>query len=91
MRESGIGADSFTYPFVIMACGKGLRIGDGRGVHGLVVKDGFAGDKYVGGTLIRMYVEFDQIVLARKVFDGMPVRDMTSWSSLIAAYVAWYD
>ncbi|KAI4385355.1 hypothetical protein MLD38_003392 [Melastoma candidum] len=87
MRQNGIHADSYSYPFVIMACRKGLRVWDGRGVHGLVVKDGLGGDKYVGDALLRMYTEFDEIVMGRKVFDEMPERDVTSWSLLIAAYV----
>lgn len=49
---------------------------------------GLDSDRYIGHTLVRMYGGCDSIGLARKVFDEIPVRDVVSWSAMIAGYVA---
>ncbi|KAK4855520.1 hypothetical protein QYF36_008191 [Acer negundo] len=48
---------------------------------------GFDLDKYIGNTLLRMYAACNEIGLSRKVFDEMTVRDVVSWSSMLAGYV----
>ncbi|KAI3414742.1 uncharacterized protein J3R85_015915 [Psidium guajava] len=88
MRRTGLEPDKFTYPFVIKACGKSGRIGEGRGVHSLALKVGLGSDSYVGNTLIRMYAACGNFGYARQVFDEMRTRDIVSWSSMIAGYVA---
>lgn len=90
MRRTGIEPDKFAYPFVVKACGKCGRIGEGRGVHSLALKVGLGSDSYVGNTLVRMYAACGEIGFARQVFDEMRTRDIASWSSMIAGYVAWY-
>lgn len=60
-------------------------------MHSLIVKEGFDSDRYVGNTLLRMYSGCGAIGFARQVFDGMCERDVVSWSSMIAGYVAWYN
>jgi len=42
----------------------------------------------VGNALLNMYAECYAVMSARMVFDEMTDRDVVSWSSLIAAYVA---
>ncbi|XP_010044965.2 pentatricopeptide repeat-containing protein At2g34400 [Eucalyptus grandis] len=88
MRTTGVGPDKFTYPFVVKACGKCGRIGEGRGVHALALKVGLGSDSYVGNTLVRMYAACGEIGLARQVFDEMRTWDIASWSSMIAGYAA---
>ncbi|KAF8041017.1 hypothetical protein BT93_B3057 [Corymbia citriodora subsp. variegata] len=88
MRRAGVEPDKFTYPFVVKACGRCGRIGEGRGVHASALKVGLGSDSYVGNTLIRMYAACGEIGLARQVFDEMRTRDIASWSSMIAGYVA---
>lgn len=82
--------DNFTYPFVLKACGQCSMYGEGGAVHSMIIKEGFDSDRYIGNTLLRMYAACGAIRLARRVFDEMPVRDVVSWSSMIAGYVAWY-
>ncbi|OWM73419.1 hypothetical protein CDL15_Pgr026518 [Punica granatum] len=90
MLRAGLKADSFSYPFVLKACGQGSLIGEGRGVHSLILRTGFESDKFVGNTLLGMYAACGAVDLARQVFDEMAVRDVVSWTSLIASYMAWY-
>lgn len=60
-------------------------------MHSLIYKMGFDSDRYIGNTLLRMYSGCGVIGLAKQVFDEMCDRDVVSWSSMIAGYVAWYD
>ncbi|GFY98976.1 mitochondrial editing factor 18 [Actinidia rufa] len=80
--------DKFTYPFVIKACGRCSMVGVGGSVHSSTFKTGFDSDRFVGNTLLRMYSACGAIGLARQLFDEMTDRDVVSWSSMIAGYVA---
>ncbi|KAK4785084.1 hypothetical protein SAY86_001773 [Trapa natans] len=88
MRRAGLEADSFSFPFVLKACGHGSLIREGGGLHSLILRNGFGSDKFVGNTLLGMYGAFRVVDLARKLFDEMALRDVVSWSSMIASYVA---
>lgn len=90
LQKIGLKADNFTYPFVLKACGQCLTFGVGGSVHSLIMKVGLDLDRYIGNTLLRMYGACGSIQLARRVFYELRVRDVVSWSSMIAAYVAWY-
>ncbi|KAL5834022.1 hypothetical protein ACOSQ3_017696 [Xanthoceras sorbifolium] len=88
LLRNGLKPDNFTYPFVAKACGQCSLVGLGGSVHSLIFKAGFDLDKYIGNTLLRMYAACNEIGLSRKVFDEMTVRDVVSWSSMLAGYVA---
>lgn len=59
-------------------------------VHSMIFKTGLSSDRYIGNTFLRMYTACNAILFARNVFDEMTDRDVVSWSSMIAGYVAWY-
>lgn len=91
LSRAGLKPDNFTYPFVLRACSatSSSMLGEGRMVHGLVVKSGFLSDSYVGNTLLHMYATCREIKRARNVFDEMRERNVVSWSSLIEGYISW--
>ena len=89
MQRVGLKPDNFTYPFVVKACGRSFMVGEGEALHSMILKRGFDSDWYVGNTLLRMYADLNAVGHARWVFDEMTVRDVVSWSSMIAGYVAW--
>ena len=66
-------------------------LGYGGSVHSLVLKNGFGGNLVVENTLVRMYGACGRVEFARRVFDEMTERDVVSWSSMIAAYLTWYN
>lgn len=90
LQRVGLKPDNFTYPFVLKACGQCSLVGEGGAVHSMVMKAGFDLDRYIGNTLLRMYAACGAVGLAKRVFDEMTVRDVVSWSSMIAGCVAWY-
>eukprot|EP00268_Persea_americana_P004369 TRINITY_DN11385_c0_g1_i12.p1 TRINITY_DN11385_c0_g1~~TRINITY_DN11385_c0_g1_i12.p1 ORF type:complete len:840 (-),score=149.10 TRINITY_DN11385_c0_g1_i12:395-2914(-) len=86
MLVKGIRPDRFTFPFVISACAKIAAASEGSQAHGSLIKMGFGFDPFVLNSLIHFYAECGDMDLARKVFDGMPERNVVSWTSLICGY-----
>ncbi|KAG8368782.1 hypothetical protein BUALT_Bualt15G0082500 [Buddleja alternifolia] len=87
MHSLSFRGDYFTYPFVLKSVADLYFIHFGRCVHGLSVKDGLVFDVYIGTSLIDMYVKNGELGDARRVFDEMPVRDVSSWNALISGYM----
>ncbi|PSS16030.1 Pentatricopeptide repeat-containing protein [Actinidia chinensis var. chinensis] len=87
MMSFGQKPDNFTYPFVQKACGDLGIVEIGRRVHCEVVVCGFESDVYVGNSLLAMYSKFGKMDMAKKVFDRMPERDLTSWNTMISGSV----
>lgn len=55
-------------------------------MHAHVIKFGFSRDSYCQNNLIRMYVGFDELDEARRVFDRMERKDDVSWTTMISGY-----
>lgn len=87
MHLTGLKADYFTYPFVLKSCVELSKLEFGRCVHGKGLRGGWGLDFYVGTSLIDFYVKCGELRDGRKVFDEMPVRDVSSWNALIAGYM----
>ncbi|KAK0574969.1 hypothetical protein LWI29_031738 [Acer saccharum] len=75
----------FIYPSVLRACSGFGDLGIGRNVHSRIIKSGFDDDDVIQTTLLSMYGEIGCLSDAWKVFDTMTVRDVVSWSSIIAS------
>ncbi|XP_057471930.1 pentatricopeptide repeat-containing protein At2g27610-like [Actinidia eriantha] len=58
----------------------------GRAIHGKLITSGSHPDVYTNNHLLSMYLKFDHIDEARKVFDKMPERNLISWTTLITWY-----
>lgn len=87
MLESGLLPDNFVVPNGLKACGALQWIWFGKGVHGYVLKMGYGGCVFVSSSLVDMYGKCRAMEDARKVFDGMPERNVVTWNSLIVGYV----
>ncbi|KAI3759370.1 hypothetical protein L6452_07133 [Arctium lappa] len=55
-------------------------------VHGIVIKNGYVSNLYVGNSLINLYAVFARLDDACKVFDEMSERDVFSWTSLLGGH-----
>ncbi|AES80774.1 putative pentatricopeptide [Medicago truncatula] len=81
--------DKFTYPFVINACIASGVIDFGRLTHGLAIKMGFWSDVYVQNNMMNLYFKIGgDVDDGWKVFDKMRVRNVVSWTTVIAGLVA---
>ncbi|KAG9447368.1 hypothetical protein H6P81_013496 [Aristolochia fimbriata] len=89
MITRAVPPDKFTFPFVIKACSHARSVKRGKGIHARVVKSGFSIDTYVQNTLMDMYFKFGDLDYARMVFDKMRVKNVVSWTTMVAGMVAW--
>ncbi|CAL5070725.1 unnamed protein product [Urochloa decumbens] len=88
MLALGVGADRFTYPSVLRACGELRDAAVGRGIEQRVQRWRYGLDMYVWNALVGMYAKCGELEDARRVFDGMPARDIVSWNAMVSGYAS---
>ncbi|KAL6136236.1 hypothetical protein ACLB2K_061537 [Fragaria x ananassa] len=79
--------DNFTVSIALKAC-VGLRaIGDGRVVHGFVMRnEEIASDVFVGSALVEFYSKCGKMGEALKVFEGFSQPDVFMWTNMVTGY-----
>ncbi|CAK8531849.1 unnamed protein product [Lathyrus sativus] len=85
-EESGFEPDEMSLVSVLGACGELGDLELGRWVEGFVVECGMKVNSYIGSALISMYAKCGDLVSARRIFDGMPIRDVITWNAVISGY-----
>jgi len=83
MREEGLRPDKVTYVSVLNTCSS---LEQGRALHSEIVKAGFDVDVRVGSALVNMFSKCGSLEDALQVFEKLPLRNVVSWTSMIAAY-----
>ncbi|KAF5180276.1 Pentatricopeptide repeat-containing protein [Thalictrum thalictroides] len=89
MLNFSLVANNYTFPPLIKACSAlvlpySKMIGDL--VHAHVIKFGFPEDAFVVTTLIELYSSVGGMGTARRLFDGIPKRDVVLWTAMIDGY-----
>lgn len=85
MRLNNIEPDVMTMMGIIPACSHMADLQHGKCSHAYAIVSGLARETVICNALIDMYAKCGRIDLSRKVFDKMPVRDVISWNTMIAA------
>ncbi|XP_008779853.3 pentatricopeptide repeat-containing protein At3g14730 [Phoenix dactylifera] len=91
MRRAGVPPDPVTLAAVLPACSQMAAFSLGREIHGYMVATGMRnseGDVFVDNALMDMYAKCGALEDARRMFDGMPERDLASWNIMIDGYAA---
>lgn len=90
MNSIGTPSDRFTYTYVLKACvvsGSELSMSRrGREVHAQVLRRGYESHLHIMTTLVDMYAKFGCVESASLVFSSMPVKNLVSWSAMIACF-----
>lgn len=87
MLELGFIPNEYTFCSVIQACSSSEFVWIGLVVLGFVIKTGFWQEEVsVGSALIDMFAKNGDLGSARKVFDGMLVRNLVVWTLMITRY-----
>ncbi|KAL5697794.1 hypothetical protein ACHQM5_028910 [Ranunculus cassubicifolius] len=86
--QDGFSPDTYTFPVILKACCKLLKLGEGRQFHGVLMKVGILQcDIYVQNGLVHLYSSCGECEDADKLFDEMPVRDVVSWTGMVSGLV----
>jgi pentatricopeptide repeat protein len=83
----GGGAARFhDYDAAVTACVERRALWEGRQVHARIVASGYRPALYLATRLLVMYVRCGALEDARNVLDGMPERNVVSWTAMISGY-----
>ncbi|KAI5056070.1 hypothetical protein GOP47_0029591 [Adiantum capillus-veneris] len=87
MRKKGISPDAVTYAGILKAIGSIKALEKGESVHDEIGKQGLLKSDIVLGTaLVDMYAKCGVLTKAHQVLEKLPIRDVISWTALIAGY-----
>lgn len=78
--------NSITLMTVLPGCAALSTLSKGKEIHAYSIRNALASDVAVGSALVDMYAKCGCLDLARRVFDGMPTRNLISWNVIIMAY-----
>ncbi|XP_065879156.1 pentatricopeptide repeat-containing protein At5g04780, mitochondrial-like [Euphorbia lathyris] len=87
MILSGIRPNEFSLSCMINACTGLEDIGQGKKIHGYLIKLGFEFDLYSANALVDMYGKVGSLEEAIRVFEGITKPDIVSWNAVIASCV----
>lgn len=87
MHHSGLSPDNYTFPFVVRSCTVQLALREGKEVHCNIIKYGFHSDVFVQSSLVSMYAQSGETLNSEIVFSDMIVKNIVSWTAMIAGYV----
>ncbi|KAL5715513.1 hypothetical protein ACHQM5_017323 [Ranunculus cassubicifolius] len=86
MRRVGMEPDSTTLVSVLSACSQLGALSLGEWVHEYIVTNGFDVNVILGTSLINMYTKCGHVTKAREIFDGMAIKNVMTWTSMISGY-----
>jgi pentatricopeptide repeat protein len=85
-RPAGADARFHDYDAVVTACVERRALREGRQVHARMVTARYRPPVYLATRLVIMYVRCGALDDARSVLDGMPDRNVVSWTAMISGY-----
>jgi pentatricopeptide repeat protein len=87
MKDMGIRPDAVTFVCVLKACSLVGALEIGEDIYADVKRQGLLHWNVVlGAALVDMYSKRGMMKKAREVFEMLPVREVVTWSALIAGY-----
>ncbi|KAK7282306.1 hypothetical protein RIF29_10976 [Crotalaria pallida] len=78
--------NEYSFGSTLSACAGLIHLNMGVQIHGLISKVRYSLDVYMGSALVDMYSKCGAVECAQRAFDGMCVRNIVSWNSLITCY-----
>lgn len=86
MQSQNIKMDTFTMVSVISALAELSIIRKAKWIHGLVIRSCFDNNVFVMTALVDVYAKSGSIHVARKLFEMMNERHVTTWNAMIDGY-----
>ncbi|XP_077214079.1 pentatricopeptide repeat-containing protein At4g18520, chloroplastic-like [Tasmannia lanceolata] len=88
MKRRRILVDNHTVVSILSACGLIGSLCLGKEIHAQILKNRIGSNVYIGSTLVWFYCKCGEYVYGARVLDGMPLRDVISWTSIISGYAS---
>ncbi|KAH1204932.1 Pentatricopeptide repeat-containing protein, mitochondrial [Glycine soja] len=87
MVKSGkVRYNAVTLSAVLLACASSGALQLGKCIHDQVIKMDLEDSVFVGTSIVDMYCKCGRVEMARKAFDRMKVKNVKSWTAMIAGY-----
>ncbi|XP_024521457.1 pentatricopeptide repeat-containing protein At3g24000, mitochondrial [Selaginella moellendorffii] len=86
MQWEGTRPDKVVFVIALDACAASGELDHGRQIHSSVVDSGLTSNIIISNSLVNMYGKCQDVPCAEKVFDGMLLRDVVSWTAMLAVY-----
>jgi pentatricopeptide repeat protein len=87
MQMDNVEPDNVTLTVVLSACADIGALEMGEWIHAYIrSKEGLYIDLSLNNALINMYAKCGNIVAARRLFDSMKKKDVTTWTSMIVGH-----
>lgn len=78
--------NAITLMTILPGCAALAALGKGKEIHAYAIRNALASDVAVGSALVDMYAKCGCLNVSRRVFDGMPIRNIITWNVIIMAY-----
>ncbi|XP_043707930.1 pentatricopeptide repeat-containing protein At5g15300-like [Telopea speciosissima] len=85
MQACRVEATDITLTSVLGACAEMGALGFGREIHELLKRQEFKIEGFLGNALLDMYAKCGSLNFAWEVFDGMKMKHVSCWNSMIVA------
>eukprot|EP00250_Pteridium_aquilinum_P016413 c23092_g3_i1 orf=143-1567(+) len=86
LQTEGLSPNPTTIASILKACGTVECVDTGRKLHTDITLKGFFGELLLETALVDMYAKAGLLLEAQQVFNKLQVRDLVSWTALIAGY-----
>lgn len=86
MHSENFILNEYSFGSALSACAGLADLHMGTQIHALISKSRYSFDVYMGSALVDMYSKCGVVACAQKAFDGMDMRNVVSWNSLITCY-----
>ena len=87
MQTKGVKPDDVTFISILKACSTMLSFEQGNLMHAYIIDSGLESLRFVGNSLIDMYLKCGSLRDAYDVFKCIPEGDVISWNTLIIGHI----
>ncbi|KAM7253082.1 hypothetical protein ACFE04_025700 [Oxalis oulophora] len=84
MIRRKMSVSDLTIVSILRACGSIGALLIGKEIHAQVIKNSNQSNLQIGTTLVWFYCKCGELLLAYKVFQEMPIKDVVSWTAMIS-------
>ncbi|KAK9290926.1 hypothetical protein L1049_009105 [Liquidambar formosana] len=86
MQGEGMGFSWVTLTTILPVCARLTALVSGKEIHAQIVKSTAKPDVPVLNSLMDMYAKCGAMEYCRRVFEGMQIKDLTSWNTMLTGY-----